>query len=615
MSATLGDVTYMFTIDNDLGVDTHGIYDLILNGVVVGSISQPGLAWYLDQNGNLISQLMSASQLALDRALRDAVYDIERSDAVPHSTPGSNGSSESPPTEQLPNPNLPDNGEKPFIINLPIYDPDGPTIVPFVVTFIQPPPDPLTHAITASDTSVKITVPPHPAGALTTEATLPFADSNPGDTSFTTAVIGVTATGHINGLPNPAIAETFLHTDGVTKSVGSADGTANFAFSAPQGSFDYLSQGETVTLIYTVQVTNSNGVSDTQTVSVTLVGTNEAPVIQPLLVSDPGPIQAPAGTHISGNSGPFQPLVESNNFTFTDPNYDDTHTITVAYDAAQSNVSSSQEIGSLTATLLQDSTGGNQGVVNWDFTVDPALINALSPGKELREVFDITVADGFGGTAVKEVVITLYGPTTPTGFTWLPSSPLPPTSSGNWNVPTDWSGGVVPGAHDSATINNPVEVTINDAESVGNLTLAAGAIVDIVYPGSLTIFGTVSGAGTIELGSPGCNPVQFADPTLFVDGAVTLSGGGTIAMRGATADNMIVGVAGTNAVLLNVDYIIEGSGTIGQGDGNFDSGQRRYRRRDPALRDRQRSSRHRYRRQHRHQRRHHGGDRRRHAGD
>ena len=43
--------------------------------------------------------------------------------------------------------------------------------------------------------------------------------------------------------------------------------------------------------------------------------------------------------------------------------------------------------------------------------------------------------------------------------------------------------------------------------------------------------------------------------------------GGEIALKGPTAENLIVGVAGTGATLVNVDNTIIGSGTIGQGDG------------------------------------------------
>ena len=75
--------------------------------------------------------------------------------------------------------------------------------------------------------------------------------------------------------------------------------------------------------------------------------------------------------------------------------------------------------------------------------------------------------------------------------------------------------------------------------------------------------GTIDNAGLIELNSSG------SDPTLAIDGTVTLQGGGELKMVGATAENMIVGVANTGATLVNLDNTITGSGTIGGGDGNL----------------------------------------------
>src|SRR6202035_2054261 len=56
---------------------------------------------------------------------------------------------------------------------------------------------------------------------------------------------------------------------------------------------------------------------------------------------------------------------------------------------------------------------------------------------------------------------------------------------------------------------------------------------------------------------------------LFIHGAVPLVGGGTIKMVGTAGQDFILGVPGTGALLLNIDYTIEGTGTIGGGDGNL----------------------------------------------
>ena len=63
--------------------------------------------------------------------------------------------------------------------------------------------------------------------------------------------------------------------------------------------------------------------------------------------------------------------------------------------------------------------------------------------------------------------------------------------------------------------------------------------------------------------------IELDDPTLSITGTVTVSGGGVIEMLGSTTFNVIVGVPGSGATLVNVNNTITGSGMIGQGDGNL----------------------------------------------
>ena len=67
--------------------------------------------------------------------------------------------------------------------------------------------------------------------------------------------------------------------------------------------------------------------------------------------------------------------------------------------------------------------------------------------------------------------------------------------------------------------------------------------------------------GTLQINSSG------SDPKLAINGTVYLLNNGTLALVGPTDENLIIGVAGTDAKLVNVNNTITGSGTIGQGDG------------------------------------------------
>jgi len=164
------------------------------------------------------------------------------------------------------------------------------------------------------------------------------------------------------------------------------------------------------------------------------------------------------------------------------------------------------------------------------------------------------------------------GPTTTPGTVTISANPETGVSSstvvnwvaqsnGNWETPANWSGNGVPTAPETVDITLPIKVTIKSAESASGLFIGAGAILNIVSGGALELSNGISNFGTFQLNSSG------ADPTLAINGTVYLLDGGEIALKGPTAENLIVGVPGTGATLVNVDNIIIGSGTIGQGDG------------------------------------------------
>ena len=56
-------------------------------------------------------------------------------------------------------------------------------------------------------------------------------------------------------------------------------GSIDFTYSAADSSFDFLADGETLTVTYDVTVTDNNNVTTTQPVTITITGTNDAPVI------------------------------------------------------------------------------------------------------------------------------------------------------------------------------------------------------------------------------------------------------------------------------------------------------------------------------------------------
>ena len=158
-----------------------------------------------------------------------------------------------------------------------------------------------------------------------------------------------------------------------------------------------------------------------------------------------------------------------------------------------------------------------------------------------------------------------FGPSLP-----HPSSPpVTPSSNifiwngiGDWDKnPLDWNRGFAPTSAIDTVIIQSGKASYNNGYAIGSLTVSQGATLNITG-GSLSAT-SITNSGAVALNSSG------ADPSLVIDGAITLSGGGTIQMLGQTALDFIVGAPGTNATLTNADNLIVGSGNIGNGDGNL----------------------------------------------
>jgi len=64
ISAKLGDGSYSFAVFDDHGIRSHGIYDLVVDGSVVGSADDPNQVSYLDSKGDLVCVPQDKSDLA-----------------------------------------------------------------------------------------------------------------------------------------------------------------------------------------------------------------------------------------------------------------------------------------------------------------------------------------------------------------------------------------------------------------------------------------------------------------------------------------------------------------------------------------------------------------------
>lgn len=256
----------------------------------------------------------------------------------------------------------------------------------------------------------------------TATGSIAFADVNP-DTTHTATVTSVFATGvttstgpdsiqYTTGvipyLPSNAALLSLLTLGSVDEDTSTSPGTVDWTFNAPDGDFNYLSLGETVTLNYVVQIANSSGGVAEQIVAITFAGTNDAPVIVPSLTGSTGAINELAVPT------PDSTLDQvSGNITFTDANLDDTHSATVTGVTASGDTTALPSTATLlslfTLGSINEEQGSRPGTVGWSFGAENGVFNYLGQGDSVTLNYTVQIADNNGGVTSQNVAITING--------------------------------------------------------------------------------------------------------------------------------------------------------------------------------------------------------------
>ncbi|AZE21923.1 T1SS secreted agglutinin RTX [Pseudomonas chlororaphis subsp. aureofaciens] len=169
-------------------------------------------------------------------------------------------------------------------------------------------------------------------------------------------------------------------------------------FSVDQNSWDYsssqnldfLGAGETITFSYRVVATDNsdaaNATSATQTVSITITGSNDAPVLSFASGNDAGAVQEDTTLSVSGQ------------FSSADIDHDASAIWSI-------NGSPTGTYGSITV----DGSG------QWTYTLAngtdgvAGAVQSLKAGESHDEVFSVQISDGLGGVDTQQVTITVTG--------------------------------------------------------------------------------------------------------------------------------------------------------------------------------------------------------------
>jgi VCBS repeat-containing protein len=176
---------------------------------------------------------------------------------------------------------------------------------------------------------------------------------------------------------------------------GAPDGSYSFN---PSDDFEDLAEGETREVSFVYEVQDAYRGATQATVTVTVTGTNDAPLVQVVdfTASLHELIEKSAGENMSE-------LSETGVFTFTDVDLTDTHTVSVEAGGAD-------YVGSASAEVTTAATGGQTGEVTSVFTVNNADIDYLHDGETLTQTYTAHLLDSNGGrTSTQTATVTITG--------------------------------------------------------------------------------------------------------------------------------------------------------------------------------------------------------------
>jgi VCBS repeat-containing protein len=184
------------------------------------------------------------------------------------------------------------------------------------------------------------------------------------------------------------------------------NGSASWTYSVPDSAFDFLAEGEILTLTYSATVNDGHGGVVTKPITVTVTGTNDTPDI----TSGPqtGTIAERAG--IQNSSAPD---TANGTIKFTDADLTDTHKLTITGVIAsgiQSGLADHDtQLGWLSLGALTDSTDGVTGSEGWTFSAADQYFDYLADGESVTLTYTVHVDDHHGGFASQNVVVTVNG--------------------------------------------------------------------------------------------------------------------------------------------------------------------------------------------------------------
>ena len=186
---------------------------------------------------------------------------------------------------------------------------------------------------------------------------------------------------------------------------GMMSSKVDWDYSVAETTVDFLGEGEVVTATFTVTVENRFGMSDSEDVTITITGTNDAPVI-----TSADSIATIVETDVLSDSGSI--LFEDVDLTDRPTTSESTKSVTALLRDGESELTLTEEQQTdieAAFNIKALDTNTNNGEIIWDYTITESKLDFLAQGEQVTAVFTVTVTDDEGATAEQDVTVTLTG--------------------------------------------------------------------------------------------------------------------------------------------------------------------------------------------------------------
>jgi VCBS repeat-containing protein len=240
--------------------------------------------------------------------------------------------------------------------------------------------------------------------------TMNFKDSDHSDTHTTSATLHSAVLSGGSIIPAASLASFSTAMTSQILSDQNGSGQLKWSFSDADEEFDFLAKNQTLVLTYDISVSDNHGGTVKQTVTVTVTGTDDKPVINTAALA--------TVTEQANQTLSLAPDTAHIALGFTDDDLTNTgHTASVI-GASASGATGGILPGSLgTAELMSffhidnvvKVSGSSNGTINITFTAPDLSFDYLAAGEHLNITYVVQLDDHAGGVSTQNVVVTVVG--------------------------------------------------------------------------------------------------------------------------------------------------------------------------------------------------------------